>query len=172
MIRELQWKDMEDLVDNYYSYYDEVETDNPELGIIFYHQKPSHESEAAWFTSLYRDVLNDNAIAMVAEVDGKVVGICDIRRERPGSEVSHKGVLGIAIRKGYRGKGIGSELVSSALEKARSKYDVILLGVFSTNKNAIKLYRKIGFVEYGKLPASVKRNGTYFDEIQMYYPLK
>ncbi len=171
MIRDLEWNDIGDLVENYYSYYDEVEREDPELGLIFYFSKPSYESEVGWFANLFRDILSGNAIALVAEEDGAVVGICDIHRDRPGSEVSHKGILGMAIKKGYRGKGIGYALISKALEKARGEFDIILLSAFTTNQRALNLYRKSGFVEYGRLPASVKRKGRYFDEILMYYRL-
>lgn len=160
---------MDDLIDNYYSYYDEVESEDPELGIIFQATRPSLESEVEWFSNLYRGIMNGNAIAMVAEEDGRVVGICDVHRVRPGTELSHKGVLGIVIRKGYRGRGIGGELISRVLEEAQDKYEMILLGVFSNNEGAIRLYRKLGFVEYGVLPRSVKRNGKYYGELQMYY---
>lgn len=171
MIRELRWTDFEDLIDAYYSYYDEVRSE-PELGIIFYHEKPSMAHEINWFSTLYEDVLKGDAVARVAEEDGHIVGICDVHRVRPGSEVSHSGVLGIAIRKEYRDRGIGKSLLKACLEECRDKFEIILLSVFSVNKRAISLYEKTGFEKYGFFPRSVLRNGTYYDEINMYYKLK
>lgn len=101
MIRELRWTDMENLTDSCFSFYSEVEAQNPDIGVVMYSQRPSYESEVGWFTNLYRDTMCGNAIAFFAEEGGRAVGICDIRRECPGSELSHKGALGIVIRKGY-----------------------------------------------------------------------
>ena len=167
MIRELQWNDMNDLIENYYSYYEEVKRD-PEFGIIFFHYKPSFESEVEWFSNLYRDTMKGDAFVRVAVEDGKVVGICDIHRIRPDSEVSHNGVLGIAIREGYRNRGIGKALISDALDAARGKLEIVTLSVFTTNKRANSLYRKLGFIDYGMRPKSIKRGNRYFDELYMY----
>lgn len=167
MIRELQWNDMNDLIDNYYSYYEEVKRD-PEFGITFFHARPSFESEVGWFSNLYENVLKGDAFVKVAIEDGRVVGICDIHRIRPGTEVSHNGVLGIAIKEGYRNKGIGKALISSALESARGKLEIVTLSVFTINKRALTLYRNLGFIDYGMRPKSIKRGNRYFDELYMY----
>ena len=167
MIRQLRWNDMDDLIANYYSYYDEL-SEYPELGLIFRNERPDFESEVKWFSGLYAEVIRGDALAMIAEEDGHAVGICDVHRMRPGSEVSHVGVLGIAIKKGCRDRGIGGSLMSQVLEESRGKFEIIRLGVFSTNQRAIVLYRKLGFKEYGVLPGAIRRGNTYFDEIQMY----
>lgn len=170
MIRELQWKDFDEVVDNYYSYYDELK-DNPELGLLFRPEKPDMQNEISWFSNLYAMILRGDAIALVAEMDGKVVGICDVNRVRPDSEIGHQGVLGIAIRKEYRSRGIGKQLVSTMIEECKGKFELILLGVFTVNKNAISLYKKFGFKEYGTLPYASKRGNRYFDEMKMYLKL-
>lgn len=171
MIRDVQWKDMQDLVNNYYSYYEEVENDYPDMGLVFHHSRPDFVSEIGWFSSLFQDIQAGNAIGVVAEVDGKVVGICDIHRKRPGSEVSHIGILGIAIKRGFRDKGIGRQLMEAVIEKSRGKFDMLILDVFAINQRAISLYKKVGFVEYAQLPRGTKRGNRYYDEISMYYVL-
>lgn len=168
MIRPLQWKDMEDLIDNYYSFYDELESGENDLGLIFFDSKPDMPAEIQWFSNLYHDMLQGNAVAVVAEEDGHAVGLCDVHRLRPGSEVSHTGNLGIAIRHEYRGKGLGQGLIKAAIDQCRGKFETIILAVFDVNQRAISLYQKMGFKEYGKFPDSVKRGGMYFDEIHMY----
>jgi hypothetical protein len=45
MIRELEWKDMDDVIRTYFSYYDEMETVNPDIGLVFYWIKPSFPGE-------------------------------------------------------------------------------------------------------------------------------
>ena len=167
MIRELRWDDMRALIDNYYAYYDEMKNSNPDLGLIFYNEKPGFESEVNWFTNTYRDLLKGDVVAMVAEEDDKVVGMCDVHRLRPGSEISHTGNLGIAILDGYRNRGIGKELMSRTIEECRGKFETLILAAFAINERAISLYRKLGFVEHGRLPRAVKRDGKYYDEVHM-----
>ncbi len=170
MIRELKWADKDQLVSNYYSYYEEVK-ENTDLGLIFFRETPSEESELKWFCGLYDELLRGDAVAVVAEVDGTVAGICDIHRLRPGSEVDHIGNLGIAIARDYRSRGLGRGLMNEAIRLSRGKFKKIILSVFSTNTNAISLYSKIGFIEYGRIPGGVNRNGRMIDEIMMYYDL-
>lgn len=168
MIRKVEWRDMTELVENYYSYYDEVANEDPDMGLIFNHVKPDLDAEVTWFTTLYRDILADNVVALVAEEDHRVVGVCDVHRLRPGSEVSHIGVLGIAIRKGYRNRGIGTELISGVIEACRGRFEVIRLSVFVNNDRAKHLYEKLGFIEHGVLPRSIKRNDRFYDEVLMH----
>jgi RimJ/RimL family protein N-acetyltransferase len=170
MIRELQWKDMDDLVANYYSYYDELK-ETPDFGIIFYHKKPTFDSEVEWFSSLYKGIKEGNVIAVVAEEDGKVVGLCDAHRIRPGSEMAHSALLGIAIKKGYRGKGLGEAMMQKLIELSKGKFEILKLEVFSVNSVAINLYRRLGFVEYGTMPNAIKRGKTYYESVYMYYKL-
>lgn len=171
MIRKLEWNDMNCLIDNYYSFYDEMRAENPDMGLVFYDEKPDLPSEMRWFTNLFQDILRKDAIALVAEEAGKVVGVCDIHREMPNSDISHKGVLGMAIIKEYRGKGIGRDLIGTIIGMAREIFDTIVLSVFASNTRAVSLYRSLGFVEYGRMPFAVKRNGKYYEEIMMYRKL-
>jgi RimJ/RimL family protein N-acetyltransferase len=55
-----------------------------------------------------------NSIGLVAE-DGQIVGFCEVDRRRPRSPVSHRGDLGISVKKEYRGKGIGTILLEKMI---------------------------------------------------------
>ncbi|MHB8397226.1 MAG: GNAT family N-acetyltransferase [Thermoplasmataceae archaeon] len=162
-IRPVQWTDFPELVDSYYSYYVEVRH-NPEFGIIFFDTRPSLQQEVQWFADLFRGVIEGNTVAIVGESGGKAVGLCDVRPLRPGTEQSHIGVLGITVRKEYRGKGIGKAMMTEAISKCREKFEVIRLGVFESNLRAIRLYEGLGFVRYGAFPHSVKRGKIYHTE--------
>ena len=165
-IRPLQWADFDDLVKNYYSFHDELES-YPDIGLTIDEQKPSMEEEAVWFGALYADFLTKKAVVFVAETGGRVVGICEVRRgaRRP---VSHVGTLGIAVLKDYRRIGIGEKLMTHTISAARELFEVIVLDVFSVNAGARHLYSKLGFRSMGVLPMAVKRQGRYFDEERMY----
>jgi ribosomal protein S18 acetylase RimI-like enzyme len=67
--------------------------------------------------------------------------------------------------------GIGSALLSELINRAKTKYKILILTLFSSNQIAKNLYEKFGFVEYGNLPEGILRNGKYKDEIYMYLKL-
>ncbi|MGC8645619.1 MAG: GNAT family N-acetyltransferase [Thermoplasmata archaeon] len=170
MIRELMWSDLDALIENYYSYYEEAK-ENPDLGISFYHSKPDYQSEIDWFSDLYKSVKSGDAVAVVAEEDGKAVGLCEARRIRPGTELSHVATVGISLRKDYRGRGLGKAMMHLLIDRSRGKFEILRLEVFTVNRAAIDLYRKLGFVEYGMMPRAIKRGSRYYDELLMYYEI-
>lgn len=171
VIRELKFEDFNDLIGTYFSYYKEI-MDNPNLGLCLSKKKPDMSEEVDWFTSTYKEKLAGNKIVLVAEVDGKVVGICDVTRFRPGTIADHKGLLGIAIGREYRSRGIGSALIKEAIKRSKGKFELLMLSAFENNKAAMNLYKKYGFRDYGLLPGSIKRGKRYTSERFMYLKLK
>ena len=167
-VRDLKFDDGPKLIKLYYGYYDELRHGNKELGLTLFRKKPTYESEIDWFAGAYKGFLNGSKIAKVAEVGGKVVGLCDISTSRPDSEMDHVGLLGIAIMDGHRSSGIGTALIGAALKEARAKFEIVRLGLFAGNARAMALYKKMGFVEYGRMPRAIKRGKRYFDEVFMY----
>ncbi len=169
-VREVRWEDFPALVENYFSSYED-RADNPGLGLILFAEKPTLADEASWFLALYRSVLTGERVALVAEADGRAVGLVEVRRALPHPEVGHVGELGIAVHREYRGKGVGTRLLQEALSQARGRFQVINLRVFSDNVRAKALYRKMGFVTVGRVPKAVHRAGRYFDEEIMHLDL-
>jgi ribosomal protein S18 acetylase RimI-like enzyme len=167
LIRELRWNDMDDIVRNYYSYYDELEH-NPDLGLTLFNSKPSYEDEIRWFSTLYAEMMRGDCFASVAERDSKVVGLCEVRAMAARECTSHIGTLGIAIHKDSRGMGIGEKLLKRTIDSCRDRFEIIVLDVFIANVAARRLYSKLGFRSMGVLPNAVKRNQTYYDEERMY----
>lgn len=63
--------------------------------------------------------------------------------------------LGIAIKKEARGKGLGSKLMQSIIEEAKvNSFKTLSLSVDVDNPQALNLYRRLGFVEVGKVGSS------------------
>ncbi|WP_281975368.1 GNAT family N-acetyltransferase [Halobacillus litoralis] len=56
----------------------------------------------------------------------------------------------VATSVNYRGKGLATELLKSILDA--NSYDEYVLEVADTNTNAIKLYEKLGFKEFLRIP--------------------
>ncbi|KAJ5997939.1 hypothetical protein N7499_005664 [Penicillium canescens] len=71
-----------------------------------------------------------------------------------GQETSHHRnlTLGISLAPGFRGKGYGGEAINWGLDWAFRYAGVhrVELYSFSYNENALRLYRKLGFVEEGR----------------------
>ena len=57
----------------------------------------------------------------------------------------------VYIKKSFRGKGYGTQLLTYHLFKLFKSYRRVVLFVRDRNKKAISLYKKLGFIEKGKL---------------------
>jgi RimJ/RimL family protein N-acetyltransferase len=162
-IRPVKWSDFHDIIDNYYSIYDEVQ-ENPKVGINLFAKKPPLADEARWFGKLYADILEGKQFAAVAEVEGRVVGLCHVGHRYLHEELQHTGELGILIRSGFRSQGIGSALLTDVLAQCKGKLELVRLSVFSNNEVAQHLYTKFGFVRVGRIPRHTRRGSLYLDE--------
>lgn len=108
-------------------------------------------------------------LALLAEVNGKVVGFTGFRNN-PRKRLAHNGMLGISVRQEFRGRGVGEALLSALLEWARANplIDKVSLAVFADNVPAIALYRKLGFKEEGRRVREIKfGEGQYKDDLLM-----
>jgi RimJ/RimL family protein N-acetyltransferase len=172
-IRELEWRDLTDLSENYFLAYRERDRGDP-IWLTLFRVPPSPEEQVSWFSRMFQRALAGDLVTRVAEVGGHAVGMVSVQRVGPNrdAEVGHLGELGILIHHDHRGKGIGSALFASVIEACRGKFDLVRLSVFVDNTPAIALYRKFGFVPYGRLPAAVRRAGKYYDEDLMFLDLR
>lgn len=93
----------------------------------------------------------------------QVVGWADIFPE-DNPRQSHRGSLGMGIVSDYRGQGIGTRLLEAVLKQAKEfGLEKVELNVYTSNTNAIGLYKKLGFVEEGLIKKYRKLDGSYFD---------
>jgi RimJ/RimL family protein N-acetyltransferase len=113
----------------------------------------------------FRDAELRQELYLVAEVEGVVVGGADFRRGRH-SKNAHVAELGLSVLKAYRRIGLGEALLRAGLQWSRAGgIRKVRLGVFATNEAAIGLYKKLGFVEEGRLKEEVILNGNPVDEL-------
>ena len=79
------------------------------------------------------------------------------------------GELGMAVARPWRGRGVGSALLTAGIENARGEgLHKLSLEVFPHNEAAIALYRKFGFVEEGRRVKHYRRaSGELWDSIVM-----
>ncbi len=145
---------------------------NPDFGDFLFFELPTKARMRKWFGGLIKDVKKNDAIYLVADVDGSMAGQCFVRRETPGSELSHVGIFSILVDKKYRNKGIGSRLLDSAIKASKGRFEILHLRVFSSNSIAKKLYKSRGFKTFGIGPKFIKRGKRYFNREYMYLQLK
>lgn len=159
ILREPRWEDLGDLVDFINSLVEE--------GADIMREAPvTREEEADWLGKLLASIEKGEIIGIVAEVAGKVVANSSVARRRALSR--HVGDLGIAIKKGYRGIGIGKELIKTLIEESRKAgLKVLVLDVFNSNKVAKSLYEKMGFKNAGRIPRGVFKKEKYIDLLRM-----
>ncbi len=172
-VRDLRWDDLDAMIETYYALYDERARGDP-IGIHLFAERPSRSDEVGWFTSLYRRVLANDAVVAVADVGGRAVGHCTIATVglEHGSETDHVGLLGIVVAQAHRGHGVGRALMLGALERARGRFEIVLLDVFANNHRARHLYEQLGFQIRGRLPFHAKRGGQYYDADEMWLDLR
>jgi RimJ/RimL family protein N-acetyltransferase len=171
-VRELRWSDFEALVEMYYHLYEERAAGQP-IGIHLFAERPSKVDEVQWFANLYRNTLEGETITAVAEEGNQPVGSCVIGPVSPrrDSEMGHVGELGILVDHRFRGKGAGTALMIRCLEQSRARFEVVRLGLFADNDGAKRLYLRLGFQTYGRMPRAVRRGRRYIDEEFMFLDL-
>ena len=102
---------------------------------------------------LQKQTDSDNAIELLAEIEGKAVGLAGISCVRPREKTRHRAEFGISVAKEYWGLGIGRALMRACIACAKSAgYAQLELEAAAENERAIALYESVGFVEYGRNP--------------------
>ncbi|GAK01167.1 LOW QUALITY PROTEIN: GNAT family acetyltransferase YhhY [Geomicrobium sp. JCM 19055] len=110
-----------------------------------------------------------NKLAIVAELDGKVVGFLDFHgggRRRN----QHDGTLGMSVREHWRNQALVDLLLRALFDwvERHETVEKVSLEVFSQNIGAIHLYIKQGFVQEGRKVHAIKLDdGQYMDLIIM-----
>jgi RimJ/RimL family protein N-acetyltransferase len=129
-------------------------------------EKVSREEEIDWLSGLLARIEKRKAFLLVAEVGGEIVASSDINQLR-GYE-RHVGVVGIVIKKGFRDLGIGTEIMQTLIKLAgKMELQVLTLSAFASNKRALHVYGKVGFVRTGTIPKKHFKDGKYIDEVIM-----
>ncbi len=108
-------------------------------------------------------------LCLLAEASGALIGSlgCENGHRR---RIAHRGMFGMAVRQGWRNRGVGSALLQCFLDWAASNpiIEKVNLNVFAVNSDAIRLYKRFGFVEEGRQPREIKVEDQYVDLILMY----
>jgi RimJ/RimL family protein N-acetyltransferase len=97
-------------------------------------------------------ITNDDAILLVAELEGEIVasGYAKIKTDRPYLKHDKQGYLGFMyVPEKHRGNGYNKLIIDALLVWCKTKnINEIRLDVYDVNASAIKAYEKTGFSKH------------------------
>ena len=87
----------------------------------------------------------------------------------PRKKMKHSATINsVYVTPNERGKGIARKLLETLISALEAKnIEIMKLSVVTTNKNATKLYKSLGFTIYGTEEGSIKTNNKYIDQYLM-----
>ncbi|MBF8808611.1 MAG: GNAT family N-acetyltransferase [Enterococcus lacertideformus] len=103
---------------------------------------------------LVQELQDENTEFYWALLDGEIAGYMKLNVDQAQTEKMGDHYLEIEriyVRPPFKSKGIGSKLISLAIEKAQEKQkEAIWLGVWEHNYSALNFYKKHGFSHYSQ----------------------
>ena len=106
--------------------------------------------------------------SLTVEMDGHPIGLATLYIQSY-KRLLHQTEFGIIVDENYRGRGVGSFLLSSIMKLAKVNFNIELihLQVYQDNP-AIRLYERFGFKEFGRQIGWIKdEDGGYVGRIFM-----
>ncbi|OCA92000.1 GNAT family N-acetyltransferase [Pseudobacillus wudalianchiensis] len=113
---------------------------------------------------------NSNACLIAAWVGQDLAGIGYWRRYNRPTHYPHADIEKLAIDPRFQGRGLGRQLMNQLISTAvKAGIEVLTIDFRSDNERAAKLYKSLGFTEYGRLPRFVAIGTDRYDK--MFYAL-
>jgi RimJ/RimL family protein N-acetyltransferase len=134
---------------------------------ILYEKEFTLLQERKWKKNELQKMKDNEGFILIARMDGKIAGITEATRDLGRSKNNIQ--MGIIISKEFRGMGLGESLLRLNIKQTRKRLRPknIYLSVYSPNKSAISLYKKIGFKRFALFPQWAKFGNKYVDQIFM-----
>jgi putative acetyltransferase len=125
---------------------------------------PSAATYAKWI-----DDMAASDYMLVAEIDGNVIGNLGLHSASKSPRRRHVGTIGLSVHDHFQRRGVGSALLTAALDLADNwiAYTRLELTVYTDNAAAVALYRQFGFAIEGTARRYAFRNGEYVDAFMM-----
>lgn len=123
---------------------------------------------------LDRAHLAERRLMLGSFAEGALIAIADCYPISSVSKMAHRCSCSIAVERAFHNLGIGTAMMKILIHEARTVgYEQMELEVVSENEAAVALYRKLGFVEYGRLPHGFKnRDRSSYDLLSMFLTFK
>ena len=121
----------------------------------------SEEEQRAWFRAIA-----DRYPAVVAQIDGEIVGWAGAGPYRPRECYRGIGEFSMYVRRDWRGRGVGDLLVVGLISEAeRLGLWKLLSRIFPFNEASRALCRKHGFREVGVYEKHARLDGHWLDVV-------
>ncbi|KAH8821808.1 putative GNAT family acetyltransferase [Xylogone sp. PMI_703] len=97
------------------------------------------------------------------------IGILSVKSIPADLAHNRRGEIGIKLKSDAHGQGYGTEALSWALGWCfrTANLHQVQLEAYEWNERALKMYKRVGFQEEGRLRQSIWREGRWWDEIIM-----
>jgi len=98
--------------------------------------------------------------------EDRLIGVAGLARETRPKTRHRAAVWGVYVRRPNRGKGVAKAIMAALIEKAREApgLEQLRLHVTTGLDSPERLYRSLGFKQFGTEPRAVKVNGHYLDQ--------
>ena len=107
-----------------------------------------------------------NEVEILAVINQTVVGTAGVDAVGTKFKLRHRAEFGVSVAEEYWGLGIGGALLDACVECARAAgFAQLELDVVADNARAISMYRKAGFVEFGRNPRGFYSRTAGFQEL-------
>jgi len=105
--------------------------------------------------------------SLTGMLDGEAVGMCTLYLQYY-KKLLHQCEFGIIVGKEGRGKGVGTQMMRNLMHLAKTRFNVAVLHLQVYDENpAIRLYERLGFVEFGRQARFLKEKDGYRARIFM-----
>jgi ribosomal protein S18 acetylase RimI-like enzyme len=134
----------------------------PGLRISFIKGLPIAVGEAGW-----------RRLWLALDARGTIAGHIDLR-SRPEPTARHRTMLGMGVHRAWRRRGVGAQLLGTAIDWARKQDGLkwIDLEVLSENHPAVALYLRAGFAMTARIEDMLEIDGVSHDLSYMRYQLR
>jgi ribosomal protein S18 acetylase RimI-like enzyme len=134
---------------------------------------PTHEQAAAWWEDLLTEAAAGRAAVSAAYAAEHLVGLGEWRRYELAPQMQNADLEKVFVSRRARGGGIGRLLVQDLVAQARAAgVETLTLQCRGNNHGAIRLYERLGFHEYGRLPDFVAAGADRWDKVLMAIDLR
>lgn len=107
-----------------------------------------------------KSFLSKNETRYVARLDGKVVAHLFVKYGT-GRNKHIATLQSLIVAKKYRGKGIAQQILKHAIENIRERTEIITTRADQGNAASLRVFEKLGFVQYGLLEKGAKEGRGY-----------
>jgi RimJ/RimL family protein N-acetyltransferase len=141
--------------------------DEPNNGISIASSAEFTMTEAQEVEWIKKAAAADNALMIVAEADGEIIGVAHCKGGNGG--YYHTLDLGITVHSDWRNQGVGTAMMQYMVDWCRANPVVhkLELWVFPDNPRAFHVYEKVGFQQEGYRRSCFLKQGQFLDLIMM-----